>query len=151
GAEEEELCTEEDIVLSYYVLEILKAKGLLIYKTSLIELIPFNEKFQFKDAYYKEPHQLSRFVVCRPHEGEILIETPLSPVRVIIKDPKALQLIYVLKSPLEISEIQNNFPDIPEQALQKTLSLLASAQIITHLPEIDASAQWEHHDIFFHT
>ncbi|MGC1879394.1 MAG: SagB family peptide dehydrogenase [Rhabdochlamydiaceae bacterium] len=149
---DEDLIDEEsDLTLFYYALELLKSRGLLIYKTSLVDLIPFNTQFRFEELSSDDPYQLSRFAVCRTHDGEIVLETPLCPVQVVIREQAGIALFYALKKPIEFSEIRKQFPSLSSKELRETLSLLISAKILTTTQEEETSAQWEHHDLFFHS
>ena len=89
--------------------------------------------------------------VCRTQDGEIVLETPLCPVQVVIREQAGIALFYALKKPIEFSEIRKQFPSLSSKELRETLSLLISAKILTTTQEEETSAQWEHHDLFFHS
>ncbi len=142
---------EGDLSLLFYALELLKKQGLFIYKTQLVELTPFNARFQFEGRLSEDPYQLSRFVICRPSSEEIVLETPLSSAQIVIRERTGMDLFYVLKKPILFSEIRRQFSHLSLKELQETLTLLSSAKVLSTTKEDEASSQWEYHDLFFHS
>ncbi len=140
----------EELSCYYYYLDLLKKHGLIIYRTPLIELVPLNANFLHEESP-EGAYQLSRFALCRSDNGELIIETPLSPLRVHLYNPDALPFFFALRKPLTLEEILKEFLHLPAEGVKETFSLLVSAKILTNGEESPNSRQWEFHDLFFHS
>ena len=154
GIEEEHLEAIVDsgdtLVHFYFYIEELKKNGFLQYETPLMELIPFNGTFS-PPSTVKGVYSLSRFTLIRVHEGNMVLETPLSPVRVRLTE-KGFPMVHALCQPMSVEEIIFKFPHFTRNELQDTLCLLEAGHLITSaLEETSPMAQWEFHDLFFHS
>ncbi len=140
---------QEKLILLYSHLEALKKEGFLIYRTTLLDLMPFNGAFHILPLAIHQSCAISRFTWCRIDSGEVVLETPLSPARAYLT-AKGSALLHALKDPVTIEELSARLPDISLGEIKETFALLASAKMIT--AEEDSSlAQWEFHDLLFHT
>lgn len=154
GIDEEFLVDQiegRDLTCLFYFLELLKRYALLIYKTDYVAVIPFNAQFRVEETFSEGKYQLSRFAFCRLENKEMVLETPLSPVRVVLQGKEGMELFYTLKEPLSFSELKERFPTFSSQELRETFALLVSANILTSMEESATSSQWEFHDLLFHS
>lgn len=135
----------------YYYLNWFDRRGLIVYKTRLFELsysgIAPNESI----VELGKSIQLSRFALCRLDHNEMVIETPLAPSRITVKDNLGLQLYYVLHQSSSLEDLSKQLPQIPLKDLEESLNLLCRAQIMTCHQEQAVLAQWEFHDLLFHS
>lgn len=154
GAEEDEIIdditSDDELAYLFYCIELFKRHGLLTYETGLIKCEPFNGEFSFKNRS-EGKFQLSRFVLCRPLNGEFIIETPLSPIRMYIKDLEGFRFLSAFKKPLTLEEVMKAFSNLGEMDVKSTFSLLYSANILTAKEESAPSLQWDFYDLFFHS
>lgn len=154
GCEEEEMTapikTDEELIFFYYYLNQLKKNGFIIFQTPLIELSPFNGSFSY-EKNGKGAFKLSRFTLCRPKDGDFVIETPLNPVRVRFLTEAGLHFFYAFCTPHTLEEVFERFPHLEEDSLRETFFLLTSAGILTNESETTAVSQWEFHDLYFHS
>lgn len=143
--EEEELealVPHDQLPHFYYLQSELKKKGLLIHETPLIRWIPLQGDHPMEAMDPNASYTLSRFALLRPENGAFVMETPLYPAQVILRNSDALHLLQAFHAPRAPREF-------PEQ-IQETLSLLVAAHILTQKEE-EATLTWEFHDLFFHS
>jgi SagB-type dehydrogenase family enzyme len=153
GCEEDhlaELVEDEELTPLYYHLEELRKHGFLHYRTPFLDMFSLNEVFSAQN-FMDIPYCLSRFTLCRLWEGKYVIESPLSPVRGSLSEV-GVQLLHALSKPTYLEELSRKFPQIPVNEIKDTLSLLVAAKMIaTPEDETSSMAQWEFHDLLFHT
>jgi len=150
GDENPQISNQQELSLFYYYLELVKKRGLLLYQTPLIELNPFNGDFCCQKGF-KGSYHLSRFALCRREEGELVIETPLSPARVHIRTPEGLHFFSAFCEKMSLEEAVRRFAHLPAADVEETFSLLCSAKIFTDDEESPTMEQWEFHDLYFHS
>lgn len=156
GATEEEILSsieEQDWISWYFILEKLKKRNLLHYRLQIKEktlfiLRPHGPIAEFM-PFSKKAISLSRFAYLRNHEGEIIAETPFSASRITVSHPDGLALFHALAQPKNLEELAAALPQIPQQSLEKAISLLDAASFFEK--EEPALRTWEFHDLLFHT
>jgi oxazoline/thiazoline dehydrogenase len=150
GSDRDANLKEEELLHFYYLLEVLKKRALLVYKTDLLELIPFNGTFTLQTEF-EGAYQLSRFALCRLENDALIIETPLSALQVKICSPEGMLFFYTFRNKLTFAEALKHHSHLHEESAKETFYLLASANILTKDEESTAAKQWEFHDLFFHS
>ena len=105
--------------------------------------------------------RLSRFACCRRDDDVVMLESPLSPVRVVLHQPVAAAALVPLAGGARVDEIavvlaQAGAAEAEEMAAG-LLGLLIFAELAhlheagEHAPEDDGHhALWEFHDLLFH-
>ena len=153
GCEEQHLTERvefDELALLYYYLEELKKHAFLRYSTPFLDMLPLNGDFALKH-FEDIPHQLSRFTLCRPHEGKFIVENPLGSARGYLSK-EGTQLFYALSVPKRLEELALDFPEHSLDDIRDTLSLLKAGKMIVSLEEESVPlTQWEFHDLYFHT
>lgn len=111
---------------------------------------PYN--FQFSEVALEQKYVLSRFAYCHAQNSQVIWETPLFPAQILVADWRGAALLAELAKPQNC----HNLTKIPGIALDTAgivLSLLLSATILSQVDraENEALAQWEFHDLLFHS
>jgi SagB-type dehydrogenase family enzyme len=105
------------------------------------------------------PWVLSRFA-CLRREGErLIVESPLGHARVRLAAPAAVAALGALGTPRTSKELSDAVPALDEAAARRLMILLADAGALAasapgqprHEDSDPALAQWEFHDLLFHT
>ncbi|HLP89623.1 MAG TPA: SagB family peptide dehydrogenase [Nostocaceae cyanobacterium] len=128
--------------------------GLLL--AIIIPILP-GDKFIFQNAEKKQKYVLSRFAYCHNEQKQMLLESPLSHTQIVLSDWRGGALISSLAQPQSCHELSNKIPNISESVVQTFLGILLSVKILhefkeeEQLLESEALAQWEFHDLLFHT
>lgn len=119
----------------------------------LAKAITMIDSFQFQDQII--PTQalftLSRFAYLHQVGGEMLLESPLSPAKIILLDWRATALISQLSQPQNCTTLSLAIPGITETLAQEFLSLLLTTQMLITEPEKPSLVFWEFHDLLFHS
>ncbi len=148
------------LYMLYCSLERLSIHGLLSFSvifqdSPLFTLTPLQPSFKLIENAFSqtEVFQLSRFCCLRTLDDEMILETPLSAMRLYIKKHEAMNLLLTLAKPRTLSELNILFPQLPEEVLHETLALLSSAKVLSdnHEDKDPTLAQWEFQDLFFHS
>ncbi|TVQ43041.1 MAG: SagB/ThcOx family dehydrogenase [Gloeocapsa sp. DLM2.Bin57] len=119
----------------------------------LAKAISMTDSYQFQDQII--PTQalftLSRFAYLHQVAGEMLLESPLSPTKIILLDWRATALISQLSQPQNCTTLSLAIPGITETLAQEFLSLLLTTQMLTTESEKPPLVFWEFHDLLFHS
>jgi len=128
--------------------------------TCLATLIPASPNFGFvpKQAESGQQYVLSRFAYCHREKGRIVLESPLAHGKIELKNWMAAVIITELSKAVTITDLSATFANISEDTITLFISLLLSADFITEFkqdqtyPDGDeVLAQWEFHDLLFHS
>lgn len=101
--------------------------------------------------------RLSRFAYLRRQGAEMLIESPLAHGRVVLHSSRAPMLVAALAAPLSVEELAATGDNLPIDAVQAFVDLLAHAEFLDPVDgedvngESDALEAWEFHDLLFHS
>jgi len=147
----------------YYYLEQFVILG-LVYHTleidgsSLTTAIPIATpyKWQLSEIITDSNYQLSRFAYCHSEKSHLVVESPLSKAKIILKDWRSAALINELSQPKTISDL-TKIPGISEATVRLFLSFLLATEVLlpinndSSLERSEALTQWEFHDLLFHT
>ncbi len=130
-------------------------------QTPISALIPFSEEFEWGDKNI-DPDQimvLSRFAHIRNIEGQMVLETPLGPGKIILYDPACSLVLHGLAAPSTLNQLKDKVPSFSLEMIEGFLNQLFSIRAVMvrergedaldgHAPSL---AQWEFHDLLFHT
>ena len=72
-------------------------------------------------------YALSRFAWVQRHGEVLVLESPLSPARIVLDDPRAAALVHSLTHPGTVAEIRGRVTDLPTDAVAPLLGLLVHA------------------------
>ncbi|MBE9128875.1 MULTISPECIES: SagB family peptide dehydrogenase [unclassified Coleofasciculus] len=172
GATEENL---SDLVLQsdgvselpqfYYYLEQFIKWGMLCH-TVLCEGLPLAtripiyplQKFQLQEAAIERSYAISRFAYCHKIDEQLVLESPLSQVAIILKGWKGAALVAELAKPQTCKELCTKIPGISQETVRQFFSLLLSSEMLGEVSEEgklkeeerEALVSWEFHDLLFH-
>lgn len=161
GGQKEEIVktlnSEESCVFAYffYILDQFYKLGLIdqflwyndtpmvcIYSTDEISL---SDLYKVKDrlCYY-----LSKFVYQRVIDNQLLLETPLSSKSLVILDKNIQSLIFSLRKPCSIQNL-----DLNTKYNKILINLLSNAKMLEdeEFAGSNTIQQWEFHDLLFHS
>jgi oxazoline/thiazoline dehydrogenase len=101
---------------------------------------------------------LSRFAWMQRHGEVLVLESPLSPARIVLDDPRPAALVHSLTHPGTVAEIRGRVPDLPTDAVAPLLGLLVNAGAVCAIDDHGVSAEdadpalrfWQFHDLLFH-
>ena len=166
GATEEQL---GDIVLEnngfaqlhdlYYCLEEFNNLGLICQTIvfdgfSLATVVPLSPgiKLQLPELEQQTKYITSRFAYCHRDKGQIILESPLSPVQLIVADWQGVAIWAALMQPLNSKEIAAKITELTVSRVELFLRILLGAGMISSVAEEENKAlvQWEFHDLLFH-
>jgi SagB-type dehydrogenase family enzyme len=102
---------------------------------------------------------LSRFVYAHPVAGQMMLESPRSPIQVSLHYPPAMVLMAALAWPRRSNELVDQVPGLPPAVVTALFNLLFNANFLTQFQDNGvaqededlALAQWEFHDLLFHS
>ncbi len=105
--------------------------------------------------WQKQFFTLSRFAYLHQVEGQIVLESPLSKAKVILPDWRGVAIVAKLSQPQCCSNLVSEIPSITQEIAQQFLSLLLATQMLSQetYKEVENTtlAQWDFHDLLFHT
>ena len=147
----------------YYYLQQFIGHGLICHtvevdRVSLATLVPLTtfSSLEWAEINPEQKYKLSRFAYCHQEGTEMLWESPLSQAKVYLKDWRCSAIIHQLVQAQTCNTL-TTIPDVSLQTAQTFLSLLNTAQLLTEIDEnnlqveSDTLAQWEFHDLLFHS
>jgi SagB-type dehydrogenase family enzyme len=148
----------------YYHLEELARRGWLLISANaggelLATLAPVVDSFSLTAGPLPDrPHVLSRFCYLRRRGADFFLESPLSPVRIVVHDGRAAALIQALGKPATAGELAARVPSLPAEAAAALLALLARSGMAVAVGEEGKAPEdadpvllsWEFHDLLFH-
>jgi SagB-type dehydrogenase family enzyme len=126
----------------------------------LATLVPASPNFTFapKQAGSRQQYVLSRFAYCRREKNRMVLESPLAHGKIELKNWMASAIMTELSKAVTITGLSETFTNISEGRISLFVSLLLSAGFITEIkqdqtyPDGDeVLAQWEFHDLLFHS
>ncbi|MBW4553469.1 MAG: SagB family peptide dehydrogenase [Aphanocapsa sp. GSE-SYN-MK-11-07L] len=123
--------------------------------------VPITSDYQFPytEVAVNSKYMLSRFTYCHQVSGQLLLESPLSQTQVLLLDWKGTALFSQLAKPYSCHELVTGIPGISLETVKQFVSLLLSTQMLSEASEDGTIqeqanttlAQWEFHDLLFHT
>ena len=106
----------------------------------------------------RETHfELSRFIYLRKDAGQFVLESPLANAKIVLYDSRVITLLDTLIEPCSVEDLYRAHEDIPRVSIAMYVRLLLRCQALSQvgeqgcLEEESALAQWEFHDLLFHT
>ncbi|NEP44142.1 MAG: SagB/ThcOx family dehydrogenase [Okeania sp. SIO2H7] len=122
-----------------------------------LEPISFKNKIAFPEVIKDKKYRLSRFAYCHQQDSQFVVESPLFPGKVILKDWRGAALINELsqeKTAEELTKISGISIEIAEMFVK----LLLGAKMVAAADENgnyfeeenETFRQWEFHDLLFH-
>src|SRR5262249_42893942 len=100
------------------------------------------------------PYVLSRFACVRRVGGELVVESPLSTVRIHLHDAWVAGVIAALATPARGEELSDRLPGLSPRVVTSLFALLCGTGMLSCVGEEDRNASlrsWEFHDLLFHT
>lgn len=149
----------------YRYLQQFTNEGILCYNlihengVALASLEPLNSTFCYQplEVQAERSFVLSRFAFCHQGGGEMLLETPLAPAKLVIYDWRVSALLSVLSRPCNLLQAAEVIPGLDLPAVQALFRLLLNLQALSPVnengkPEEEEDlAQWSFHELLFHT
>lgn len=129
-------------------------------ESPLATLMPlsFNYQYQASEVEPETTYVLSRFAYCRQDNHQVILESPLAAAQLVLHSWQALALWSEMKVPRNSYELAATIPSIGIATIQEYLGLLLNVQAITESESTSnpesinpALAQWEFHDLLFHS
>lgn len=150
----------------YYYLEQFEHLGLICQTfcadgTPLAKIVPLVRApaFAIQEVSPKQSYVLSRFAYLHRQNNQIVLESPLSKVQLVILDWRGGAILAELNQPCSYSQLCKKISGISANAVQQFLNLLDATKMLSEVKiegEIaedkqDALVQWEFHDLLFHS
>jgi SagB-type dehydrogenase family enzyme len=115
--------------------------------------------FQPRQAAIGELLRLSRFVCCRRADQALIMESPLSFQRVVLRSPRLSLLLSLLSRDTHLEEVQAQYADELGPLIQAAIGYLLATGTIDSATEErtfaedrdEALRQWSFHDLLFHS
>lgn len=156
---------ENDVAYFFQQLRDLAAQGLLLISINgsdqrIATLVPTASAFCLShDQIGDHPYVLSRFAYVRRLDSKIVLESPLSPARIILHDPLALAVVGALSEPVTATQMGERVPDLAATTSRQLMDLIRQAGMLDEVKPSDLSGEdvcpelqgWEFHDLLFHT
>jgi oxazoline/thiazoline dehydrogenase len=106
-----------------------------------------------------QPYVLSRFGYMHRSGRCLMLESPLSYARIVLRDPRAASVVHRLAEPATLADFEARVYGLPAEAVASLLSLLVKGGMACAIGEDGATAEdadpalfsWEFHDLLFHT
>ena len=126
----------------------------------LATLVPIASSFVLThDRIGDAPYVLSRFAHLRRFEGAMVVESPLSPARILLHDPRAIHAIGALATSVTAAQIGQRISDLSPAVCRQLLNLLGQASMLDEVTPSGISSEdahpalrgWEFHDLLFHS
>src|SRR5713101_46794 len=100
---------------------------------------------------------ISRFIYLRKDAGQFVLESPLANAKIVLYDSRIITLLNTLVKPCSLEDLYRAHQDIPCVSIALFVRLLLRCQALCqageqgYFEETPALAQWEFHDLLFHT
>ncbi len=151
--------------LRYYLDELTNqgwlCHSVLLGRERLATCIPISRDHRFEADPVQPASRflLSRFACCRREGNRFVLESPISRAQAILHNSAAAALVAELASPQSASTLSRASPALPHSTATAFLQLLRNAGFLTSAladgsaeEEVQPNlAQWEFHDLFFHS
>ncbi|MDJ0690894.1 MAG: SagB family peptide dehydrogenase [Xenococcaceae cyanobacterium MO_188.B32] len=147
----------------YYYLQQFIRYGLICHtirvdRESLATLVPIttSSPWEWAEIEPDKKYKLSRFAYCHREGRQMIWESPLSQMIVSLKDWRCTAIMHQLVQAKTCNAL-TKIPNVSKQIAQAFLSLLKTAQLLEEIDnnsaesETDTLAQWEFHDLLFHS
>jgi len=149
----------------YYYLECFRAQALLCFALAdhdraLVVIEPMTGGFRPRHDGPADDARfcLSRFACWRREGSDLVLESPLSMARTVVRSHTGAALVFELARSRSCADLCTAIPGIDRETVRAFLGLLAAAGVITAedadgtlAEDADpALAQWEFHDFLFH-
>ncbi|KPI02545.1 SagB-type dehydrogenase domain containing protein-containing protein [Actinobacteria bacterium OV450] len=106
------------------------------------------------------PLRLSKFALCRSYSGAFVLESPLTPHRVLLLDPASRAVVGALGDCVRAADLAP--ADVPAESVAELLEHLAGAGFVDvgewaggqarfAADEDEVLEQWDFHDLLFHS
>lgn len=121
--------------------------------------IASDDQFPARDVETQCQYVMSRFAYSHQVEEQTVLESPLSQAKVILPNWRSAALVAKLAKPQNCHNLATEIPGITEEIAQQFVSLLLNTQMLSKVQqngtleeaENITLAQWEFHDLLFHT
>jgi len=115
--------------------------------------------FEEKKITPEKKYMLSRFAYTHTNQHQIVLESPLSYSRIILRHWIASAVIHTLAQPVSVQDLCRMIPELLEATASELMSLLLSSQMlwevndrgVSHEDEMASLQSWEFHDFLFHS
>jgi len=101
---------------------------------------------------------ISRFIYLRKDAGQFVLESSLANAKIVLYDSRVITLLNTLVKPSSLEDLYRAHKDIPCVSIALFVRLLLRCQALSQggeqgylEGETSALAQWEFHDLLFHT
>ncbi|MFB2918217.1 SagB family peptide dehydrogenase [Aerosakkonema funiforme] len=150
----------------YYYLQEFTLLGIICHSirvdgVTLATMVPIStaQKVQLVNAAPDKKYVLSRFAFSRKDGEQMVLESPLSHVQIILSDWRGSAIVNSLTKPQTASQVSALIPAVSNDTVQMFFSLLLTAGMVSEVKaegqileqENDTLAQWEFHDLLFHS
>jgi len=164
---------EWSLATLFYYLDQFRAQHVLAdtyiwQETALITVMPMMPDFTLPvvDVSETQQYALSRFAYLHQHQQQLILESPLSPVLLVLRDWRLSALVHQMVAGQNMADVLADAFDLPSDFVGRFFQLLVSYQLLTpvnedilsdvrrkHLAEDEDEAlcQWAFKDLLFHT
>jgi oxazoline/thiazoline dehydrogenase len=126
----------------------------------LATLVPVSPDGEFpsRTLALDQRYILSRFAYTRRERDTMVLESPLSKSRIILRDWRSQAILHALTQARRSDELSRLVPMLPAEAISQVMALLLNAQMIGRSDEAAIAEEdrvtelqsWEFHDLLFH-
>jgi oxazoline/thiazoline dehydrogenase len=126
----------------------------------LATLVPVSPDSEFpsRPLALDQHYVMSRFAYTRRERDTMVLESPLSKSRLILRDWRSQAILHALTQPRRMDELSCLLPMLPAEAISQVMALLLNAQMIGGSDETGIAEEervtelqsWEFHDLLFH-
>lgn len=120
---------------------------------------PFSILFQIElsEVAIAQKYRLSKFTYCHQHNSQLVVESPLSPAKIFLKDWRGAAIINELAGDITAGDL-TKIPGISVETAQMFFQLLLAGKMLcevsedgkTEEEEKETFVQWEFHDLLYH-
>ncbi|MBZ8183176.1 SagB family peptide dehydrogenase [Oscillatoria salina] len=150
----------------YYYLEQFERLGLICQTfcadgKPLAKVVPLVGRtiWEIQEVSPEQSYVLSRFAYLHRQQNQLVLESPLSKVQLVITDWRGGAILSELNQPCSYSQLCQKISGISANAVQQFLNLLDAVKMLSEVKiegEIvedkqDDLVQWEFHDLLFHS
>lgn len=144
---------------------VVRSFGLGDGESPLLSAVPVTRsaKLALPEVTPDRPVRLSRFAAIRPHDGNLLVESPLAPYHVVLHRQLAATVATALSAATSVGEVAARL-NVPEPVVTGLVAYLVGTGIAVlgerptargdgRFPEDTdpVLVRWSHHELLFHT